>query len=135
MGLHSKTATIEFKANNGDKETRDVVYIDGVMPFFKKIFKERGYKKPAVTIELDSGQGQFLVVASGFDRDMMGDESGNDCDFKATLVCTIDGCEKSFAGKGRKMQYKSHMERVHLSVKTVPKMWFEIWEKGIWQDT
>ena len=89
MGLHSKTATIEFRASNGDLEIRDVVYIDGVVPFFKKIFQGRGYKRPGLTIELDSGQGQFLVVGSGFDRDKLGDEAGNDCDFEARMYDTF----------------------------------------------
>ena len=48
-----------------------------------------------------------------------------------TLVCTIDGCEKSFTGKGRKMQYKRHVERVHLSVKNkqCPKCDLKFYEK------
>ena len=113
MGLHSKTATIEFRASNGDLEIRDVVYIDGVVPYFKKIFQGRGYKRPGVTIELDSGQGQFLVVGSGFDRDKIGDISGNDCDYKARMY---HKCDLKFY---EKRDLTRHIEAVHLGLRTI----------------
>ena len=34
-----------------------------------------------------------------------------------TIVCTIESCGKIFEGKARKMQYKRHVERVHLALK------------------
>ena len=45
----------------------------------------------------------------------------NDSDFVGekydTIICNINGCEKTFEGKAKKPQYKRHLERVHLSVK------------------
>ena len=34
------------------------------------------------------------------------------------IICNINGCDKVFEGKAKKPQYKRHLERVHLSVKT-----------------
>ena len=35
----------------------------------------------------------------------------------AVLVCSEEGCGKQFQGKGRKLQYKRHVERIHLAIK------------------
>ena len=33
------------------------------------------------------------------------------------LVCSVAGCGKQFQGKGKKLQYKRHVERIHLAIK------------------
>ena len=33
------------------------------------------------------------------------------------LHCDMEGCMKTFSGKGRKLQYKRHVERIHLSIR------------------
>ena len=35
----------------------------------------------------------------------------------AVLVCSVAGCGKQFQGKGKKLQYKRHVERIHLAIK------------------
>ena len=40
------------------------------------------------------------------------DEGGEDM-----LVCNVAGCGRQFVGKGKKLQYKRHVERIHLAIK------------------
>ena len=50
---------------------------------------------------------------------------------KDEIICTIDSCDKKFVGKTKKLQYKRHVERVHLSVKKeeCPKCDLKFYEK------
>ena len=42
---------------------------------------------------------------------------GVDVEGEERLHCDMDGCTKTFSGKGRKLQYKRHVERIHLSIR------------------
>jgi len=47
------------------------------------------------------------------------------------LICDIEGCDKTFSGKGKKLQYKRHVERIHLSIrnKQCPRCDLKFYEK------
>ena len=47
------------------------------------------------------------------------------------LCCDLEGCGKTFSGKGRKLQYKRHVERIHLSIrnKQCPRCDLSFYEK------
>ena len=47
------------------------------------------------------------------------------------LGCDMEGCDKTFSGKGRKLQYKRHVERIHLSIrnKQCPRCDLSFYEK------
>ena len=49
----------------------------------------------------------------------------------AVLVCSMDGCGKQFQGKGKKLQYKRHVERIHLAIrnKQCPRCDMKFYEK------
>eukprot|EP00090_Calanus_glacialis_P013694 TRINITY_DN22348_c0_g1_i1.p1 TRINITY_DN22348_c0_g1~~TRINITY_DN22348_c0_g1_i1.p1 ORF type:complete len:738 (+),score=217.22 TRINITY_DN22348_c0_g1_i1:187-2214(+) len=115
--------TLEFLKNHIEKshiqvkESDDLDEIDEVVTPNKTVFKFRNDKNGArLAIPVNHKEGGDIVEK--IDTQELG--TSPNLKSKSTnevLVCDIEGCEKTFSGKGKKLQYKRHVERIHLSIK------------------
>jgi len=91
----------------------------------KTIFKLKNKKSPSSLVE------KVQYNSTGEDRSAEdapdGGDAGDEADLvtagdgqagsDAVIICDKEGCSRQFTGKGRKLQYKRHVERIHLAVK------------------
>ena len=119
--------TLEFLKNHIEKShiqtKQEIEDLDGeneIVTPNKTVFKFRNDKngaRLAIPVNHNEEAGDVVeklaVKDLGRKTSIVKAKSSNN----EVIVCDIEGCEKTFSGKGKKLQYKRHVERIHLSIK------------------
>eukprot|EP00092_Neocalanus_flemingeri_P015619 GFUD01016907.1.p1 GENE.GFUD01016907.1~~GFUD01016907.1.p1 ORF type:complete len:876 (+),score=244.14 GFUD01016907.1:57-2684(+) len=116
--------SLEFLKNHIEKShiqtkvSDDIDDLDEVVTPNKTVFKFRNDKNGArLAIPVDHKEEDGDIVEKLAIKELGSKESLKSKSVNEVLVCDIEGCEKTFSGKGKKLQYKRHVERIHLSIK------------------
>jgi len=116
--------SLEFLKNHIEKShiqskvSDDLDEIDEVVTPNKTVFKFRNDKNGArLAIPVDHKEEGGDIVEKLAIKELDSKQSLKSKSTNEVLVCDIEGCEKTFSGKGKKLQYKRHVERIHLSIK------------------
>ena len=76
-----------------------------------------GSMKTVFKVHNDEHGKKFVVSNSPSESPVKEARGGLKVEGEERLHCDMEGCMKTFSGKGRKLQYKRHVERIHLSIR------------------
>ena len=76
-----------------------------------------GSTKTVFKVHNDEHGKKFVVSNSPSESPVKEARGGLMVEGEERLHCDMEGCMKTFSGKGRKLQYKRHVERIHLSIR------------------